>query len=184
MPNWCENHISFSGKPDEIQKFLEVIKDETSDCGYSLFEKLYPTPEELLDTVASIGSKEEMSDQQKNNVEKYGHADWYDWRISNWGTKWTESELRLEQELYTSRQGISTIAFGFETAWGPAIELFDKVTKDYPNILICLYYEEPGMGFCGTNVWANGSSMQSQESELISSHFDEDYLYSEAFGTK
>jgi hypothetical protein len=33
------------------------------------------------------------------------------------------------------------------------------------------------MGFCGTNVWANGECVESTESELVSRYFDESYLY-------
>lgn len=156
-----------------MDKLIEVISLDGGE--YSLLEKLYPTPEEL-----NIGNVSMTPDEQQiRNKEKYGYASWYDWRISKWGTKWPESELRIGQEYTINSDGTATIAFNFDTAWGPPIEAFNKISKDYPNLLFCLYYEEPGMCFCGNNIWAKGNCVQAEQAELISRFFDEDYLYQE-----
>lgn len=172
MPNWCENNLSIYGKKEDMDKFMEVIT--LPDGQYELLEKLYPTPEEL-----NIGHVSMTPDEQQlANEKKYGYKSWYDWRIDKWGTKWTESDLNLGQD-YTIRGDNSEIAFNFETAWAAPIEAFDKISKDYPNLLFCLYYQEPGMGFCGRNVWLNGEAIEVTHGELISSYFDEEYLYEE-----
>lgn len=171
MPNWCENNLSIYGKIEDMDKFINVIS--IGGGGYELLEKLYPTPEEL-----DIGDVPFVpDDRQIANEKKYGYKSWYDWRIDNWGTKWPESDLSIGQEYSVSNNGRGVIAFNFETAWAPPIEAFNKIAKDYPNLLFCLYYEEPGMGFCGTNIWANGECVESSESELINRFFDEEYLY-------
>ena len=69
------------------------------------------------------------------------------------------------------------IAFNFETAWAPPVEAFNEITKRYPNILFCLYYEEPGMGFCGRNVWGSGEQQEEMQTDLVSKWFEEDWLY-------
>ena len=56
---------------------------------------------------------------------------------------------RIESDkLANNYDFISLITY----AWGPPIEAFDKISQDFPKILFCLYYEEPGMGFCGRKV--------------------------------
>lgn len=178
MPNWCSNHLSIYGKKEEIDKFISVIK--VAEDEYQLLEKLYPTPEELL-----MGDDSENWDEKKlANKEKFGYQSWYDWRIDKWGTKWTESDLNIGQELTNYDSGNSVIAFNFESAWSPPVEAFDKISKDYPNLLFCLYYEECGMCFCGRNVWANGESIESSQAELIQDFFDEEYLYEEYITNK
>lgn len=189
MPNWCENHLVIAGKEEELDKLIEKLKQVPSHIpeneinmneGYCIFENLYPTPTDLLIGDAPMRHNE----TQKSNVEKHGHPDWYSWRIDHWGTKWTETGLSIAQEKHVSkRTGIASIGFNFDTAWGPALGLFQKAAEDYPNIMFCLYYQEPGMGFCGRNVWINGEEVESQESELVSDYFDEEYLY-DIYGKK
>jgi len=171
--------LSITGKEEEVKRIFEIIEQPVDNGGeYNIIANLYPCPEELLGTTATR-DESNWTEQQKANKEKYGYTDWYQWRIDKWGTKWPDSDTRSESDpvIATSSDGVSTIAFGFETPWGPPIEAFHKISSDYPNLLFCLYYEEPGMGFCGKNIWANGEEVESESSELISSYFDEDYLY-------
>jgi len=183
MPNWCENHLVIAGKEKDLDILISKIKEVPSHLsekeyksvdGYCLFENFYPTPADLLIGNAPMNP----TDEQKANLEKYGYADWYSWRIDNWGTKWQESNLFVAQEKHVSeRGGIASIGFNFDTAWGPALDLFNKASGDYPNLIFCLYYEEPGMGFCGRNIWANGQEVERTEGDIISNYFDEEYLY-------
>lgn len=173
MPNWCENNLSIHGWKEDMEKLMEVIT--IGEDEYSLLEKLYPTPEEL-----NIGNVSMNPDEQQNaNFEKFGYKSWYDWRIDKWGCKWPESDLEIGQEYTINSDGTATIAFNFNSAWSPPIEAFNKISKDYPNILFCLYYEEPGMGFCGSNIWSKGECQQQYEAELVSRYFDESYLFEE-----
>lgn len=170
MPNWCENFLSITGNPEEMDKFHEIIK--TGDGEYELLERLYPTPEDL-----KIGNVSTVPDEkQLNNLEKYGYKSWYDWRIDKWGCKWPESSLHVSQE-YGSIGDLNQIAFRFETPWGPPNQAFDKISSDWENLLFCLYYEEGGIGFCGKRVWGNGEIMEEYDGELIQNYFDEFYLY-------
>ena len=173
MPNWCSNNLSVHGKIEDMKKFMEVIT--IGEDEYSLLSKLYPTPEEL-----NIGDVSfTVDEQQQANLEKYGYKSWYDWRIEKWGCKWPESDLYVGQEYTENKDGTATIAFNFESPWSPPLEAFDKISLDYPNLLFCIYYEEPGMAFCGNCVWAQGERKEQSQSELISSYFDEDYLFDE-----
>lgn len=174
MPNWCENHLSIYGHKDDMQNLLDVIK--VGEDNYILLDSLYPTPDDLLIGDAPFGKD---SPEQISNKEKYGYADWYDWRIAHWGCKWSESSLSIGQEYTIGSDDKAFIAFNFETPWGPPVEAFDKISADWPNLLFCLYFEEPGMEFCGRRVWANGEVKEIQDAELISRFFDEQYLFDE-----
>lgn len=171
MPNWCENNLSIYGNKNDMQKFLNAIR--TEEDNYSILENLYPTPEEL-----NIGDVSFNTDEQQiKNQEKYGYKSWYDWRIDKWGCKWPESSLSVGQEYTENSDDTAIIAFNFETPWSPPIEAFNTISANWPSLLFCLYYEEPGMGFCGNNVWIKGELQESQESQLVSRFFDEEYLY-------
>lgn len=170
MPNWCSNSLSITGKDEDMKEILDLITVEDS---FQILNKLYPTPEEL-----EIGNVPMVpNEQMEKNKEKYGYNSWYDWRIDKWGCKWPESYLHLSQSYTVNSKNIGTIAFEFETPWGPPTNAFDYIAEKYPKILFCLYYEEPGMGFCGKSIWADGEQQESYGSELIRNEFDEDYYY-------
>ena len=171
MPNWCSNNLSIYGKIEDMKKLMEVIT--IGEDEYSLLEKLYPTPDEL-----NIGDVSfSVDEQQQANFEKFGYKSWYDWRIAKWGCKWPESDLHVGQDYTENKDGTAVIAFNFESPWCSPLEAFDKISMDYPSLLFCIYYEEPGMGFCGSAVWGDGERQQNSQAELIDRYFDEEYLF-------
>ena len=172
MPNWCQNNLSIYGKQEEMKKIMEIITIREDE--YSLLDTLYPTPEELNIGDVSIQT---VSEQQTANFEKFGYKSWYEWRIDKWGTKWPETDISVGQEYTENQDGTSVIAFNFDTAWGPPIDAFNKISKDYPDVLFCLYFEETGMGFCGSRVWAKGEIELEEDSQIITTYFEEDYLF-------
>lgn len=185
MPNWCENQLSIYGPKEEVTSLFEKIKKPVVDHEnqeFNILENLYPTPSQLLVGNAATLEKD-WSEQQKINNQELGYSDWYGWRNENWGTKWGDCETHLAQTLTASPNNFATVAFSFDTAWAPPIEAFHKIASDYPKILFCLYYQEPGMGFCGKNVWANGECQEQESADLITDYFDEEYLY-ETYNTQ
>jgi hypothetical protein len=146
MPNWCANEL-------EITAPNEVIK-EVAATGLSL-QKIFPCPEELLNTTAPA----EFNDKDKydSNIKKYGHPDWYTWQVANWGTKW-DITLNSDLEPEENEDGTSTIRAGFDSAWGPPVEAFQKLYEKYKakNIYIRLEYFEPGCAFLGVAKTVDG----------------------------
>ena len=150
MPNWCNNQVEISGPKkviDQIQKIVDEnhIKDDNDpnipeDQG--LLDWMVPMPKELRQTTAD-GS------ERKDLLEKYGHSDWYGWANDNWGTKWDIHEF-----YGFTRKNESTIEFGFDTAWAPALTAFETwLAKNDDCSVKCTYYE-PGCDFAG--IWDNG----------------------------
>jgi hypothetical protein len=150
MPNWCSNNLRITSKdPAKIQKLVDAW-----DSGHFM-QTLYPCPQELIDTTAGSYSddekQKELEAKEKANIEKYGYANWYDWCVANWGTKW-DIDTSAGESYVTG----DTFYANFPTAWSPPIEFFihldgrnrdvEDQNDDYD---IECDYEEEGMQFYG-----------------------------------
>lgn len=83
--------------------------------------------------------------------------DWYEWNISNWGTKWDfgkdEYEDPVEVKQVTMKSGtFYEVGVGPNTAWSPPIDFYNHLV-DLGYDVHASYFE-PGMGFCG--IYHNG----------------------------
>jgi hypothetical protein len=154
MPNWCENKLDVSGNKIDIQKFKEstLVKAEKGDEIHFTMNLLYPTPPELLEQTAPNTWRGEETDTEgklefEKKIEelkqKYGHTDWYDWRVDKWGTKWDVASTYIlddEDEF---------LSIEYNTAWSPNMEWVRCVAKQFPELTFTLWFEEPGNSFCG-----------------------------------
>ena len=75
-------------------------------------------------------------------------ADWYDWNVVHWGTKWDIGNEKCGQPV---RDG-NRIMVSFDSGWAPPLGLYEKLMEIGFNVHAS--YFEPGLGFCGT--WING----------------------------
>lgn len=146
MPNWCNNGLT-------LKHADPAIIDRAQHCKSLLMEFL-PTPQELRDTICGFFDDEDKNREQletrARNLEKYGAADWYDWNIQNWGTKWDFSFNHVE------RVDDNTLTASFNSAWSPPIEAYQKLEE--LGFEIDAKYYEPGMAFVGTYVTGEGES--------------------------
>ena len=145
MPNWCNNNIKITGPNKIIDKIEKIVKDESGKSG-QLLNHFHPMPEGLRNTTAD-GSKD------KAMIKKYGYSSWYDWAVDNWSTKWDVNEFHGVER---TELGIdeSEISFGFDSAWAPPINAYDKFIEDNSNVTIRATYFEGGCDFMG--IWDNG----------------------------
>lgn len=142
MPNWCNNNVEISGPKKVIDQIEKIVDEKKNKKGQGLFDWMLPMPKELRETQAD-------GTERKDLLKKYGHSDWYGWANDNWGTKWDCSEF-----YGFDRKDESTITFGFDTAWAPALTAFETWLSNNDDCsVICTYYE-PGCDFAG--VWDNG----------------------------
>ena len=115
-----------------------------------------------------IEAKSDESDFTLNNlvpIPKEAEEDWYNWRVENWGTKWDIGKVELDvNDGY--------INFNCETAWAPPNEALRKISEKYPTLSFEIFFEEPGMDFCGKCVFQEGETVE-----------DISATYSECFGT-
>jgi len=201
MPNWCMNTTNVYGLTDNVKAFEEAIKDR-GDGGF--IRHLYPIPEVLANTPATFVDLEnpvhpnwvnfvadgtwtqEEYDQRaaeaiasaqvyKDNIENYGYKDWYDWAISNWGTKWGDHEL-IVSEMYLNDEYTSTLGLEYETAWGPALDALNHISTMFPKLIFYTFYREEGMGFAGYYKVCNGEVMMDTSAEFIPNESDYDHI--------
>jgi len=137
MPNWCYNTLTLSGDADVISRIKDWYKQSDKE-EVGLFGIFYPLPSELRDTTAP------SREPNKTLIEKFGVSDWYGFALRNWGTKW---DVR---EIYTEAETENEIRLSFDTAWSPPIQFYEKLSEDYPELIISASYYEGGCDFCGT----------------------------------
>ena len=147
MPNWCSNHITVRGSNQkDIQRLADAF-DNGEFCG-----TVVPMPEELNITSGFLGDPVEqakLEEQTKANIEKYGYANWYDFNVANWGTKW---EIGGDGNTADREDDGLSFSAVFDSAWSPPIAICEALVEQ--GFEVTLYYYEPGMGFCGK--WEDG----------------------------
>lgn len=142
MPNWCNNNLVLEhDDPAMITRAKEAL-----DRGEFLNEFI-PVPQALKDTVSGFmgeDQREAHEAQQKANVEKYGYANWYDFCVGEWGTKWDvggdgQSDIHPDgKTLFTS----------FDSAWSPPVNAYEKL--EALGFTVNAQFYEGGMAFAGT----------------------------------
>lgn len=140
MPNWCSNHITVRGTDQAEIKRLANALAAGEFCG-----AVVPMPEELNITSGFLGdpvAQAELEAKSKANREKYGYANWYDFNVAEWGTKWDVS--CEEVEIDEDGLGFSGM---FESAWSPPMRVAEALVEQ--GFQVTLYYYEPGMAYCG-----------------------------------
>lgn len=160
MPNWCNNVVEIRGPRAQVKALVDHRLD---------FQKIYPYPKELDITAGREGADDSPEQMQlvaaeESNLQKYGYKNWYDWCVSEWGTKWNAGgEDNQDMQIdYDEDVGDTAIAlFQFDTAWGPPLGVMQKLFEDYAlglpddqRMSIECRYHEPGVGFFG--VWTDG----------------------------
>jgi hypothetical protein len=136
MPNWVENQLKISGEPEHLTALREFISGTNSD-GEPLmfdFEKVIPTPEELaLTNAPNTVNAQEM-------IDKYGHADWYEFRYKRWGTKWN---LHDNPEIIDTSDTVLKISF--DTAWWPPDGVIAELSVRFPQLRFELWSCDPAI---------------------------------------
>ena len=129
MPNWCSNSITISGSTDTIKQLWD---DAHVGEDFGLLNAMVPMPKELDGTTKGTNGDE---------------VNWYDWRVTNWGTKWDITDEGLE--YIDNGDGTSVIAGWFDSVWAPPIEAYNTFLDDMDGCYIEATYEEGGMDFAG-----------------------------------
>jgi len=141
MPNWCSNDIEITGPRDKIR----ALWDATQAEGSGLLNALVPMPDNIF-----LGN---LGEEERKMCEEQGIPNWYDWSVSNWGTKWDVDPEGLE---YSEDGDTATISGWMDTAWAPPVEAVQTYGEANPDVSITLNYNEGGMCFVGQYVIENG----------------------------
>lgn len=80
-----------------------------------------------------------------DNLNRYGHTDWYSWSCVKWGTKWNAYECVIDDSTDET-----VLSGSFETAWSPPEGVFRAIAEQFPTVEITARYLELGVFFAGS----------------------------------
>lgn len=158
MPNWASNRVQLRGS-HAVLTLLKAAAERSEFC-----QAVKPIPLALKVTMSgSVGDpvkQAQLDEQSEYNRITYGYANWYDFAVSEWGTKW---DIGNEQVQWTTaakndydESAEAELTFGFDSAWSPPIEIYEELTR--LGVQVVATYWEPGMDFAG--VYDNGDDRQ------------------------
>ena len=85
------------------------------------------------------------------NIQKYGAPTWYEWSITNWGTKWN---------AYGYQEGTDYSAcdeLTFQTAWSAPHPILRKLSEMFPEIVFKHRWADEDIGMnCGERCYLGG----------------------------
>ena len=122
-------------KMDEFRKVVEKSMEEDSEEEISIFSHFHPEPNY---------EEEEVEDVFPRPDKKSVMPAWWNWRVANWGTKWTESYLEVMED-----KG-NTMHLSFQTAWSPPRGVIEKMVEQ--GFSTEFWYMEQGNDFWGYEV--------------------------------
>ena len=145
MPNWCSNEVEIYGEKEDIAKFVEECFTDFKGTPVLDFAKVMPEPD--YDQPQKDGT-------HNNGVQKELHdvmPDWWNWRNTNWGTKWNlvpDPEGNLTgYEVVGQDDGF--IQLEFETAWSTPAGIYDTIFVKYTDLTVNWFYREDGCQLAG-----------------------------------
>jgi hypothetical protein len=133
MPNWCLNELTIEGSPKELSKLMKQVEitdsEQTSEHYPQVISchKVIPRP------------------AIKDN-------DWYDWNISNWGSKWDLSDPVRDDSQWENGK----LIYCFSTAWSPVIEVISALAKEHKKLSFTYTYWEGGSDYWGEHEYKKG----------------------------
>ncbi len=192
MPNWCVNQVDISGDEVEVAKLVEFVK---SDENSFTFENIVPPPATPMYSSDCTHNKyvcgcESVAQPDPENegkfmwvidgkkVEYHGkcpthnehsfsnHPDnWYNWNITNWGTKWSAAEV-WNDRIDDDGKVDGHTSYNFDTAWSPAEPVVAALAEKFPTLRIAHRYCEAGMGYAGEVLYADGVEIRREEYDM------------------
>ena len=115
MPNWCHTTLNVEGSKEQIKEFSSLVS-RAIENNNSLCNAIIPRPAAEEDN-------------------------WYNWNITNWGSKWDVTDMFVEYEDDIN------LNLTFATAWSPITPIFDELVKR--GFKVKAEYQDEGYMFAG-----------------------------------
>jgi hypothetical protein len=162
MPNHCETDLFVHGNKKLV---AEVIAKHFLPTGELNCDSVISYPLQFRELDAAAANWEVVNkdnpDKDWNTRPKDGfNSGGYEWRVSNWGTKWGTYDGR---KFRLTTRGFST---RFDSAWSPPTPVVQKLAEMYPGLMIKMRSYEQGCAFQCQYVWKQG---------CLISHYEIDY---------
>lgn len=149
MPNHVTNIIKLNGDRKQISELLEQIQNDEHGLGTIDFEKIIPMPENIYR--GNLGREE---------TNLYGKNNWYDWCISNWGTKWSAYGYEKDCDYSNAEE------LRFLTAWAAPHPVIQRLSEMFPEIKIIHEWADEDIGMnCGRYEYYDGERYEEYYAE-------------------
>ena len=142
MPNWCNNNLTLTHEdPKMIQRAYDALERG------EFLQEFIPVPEALKIVAGCVGDPVEQAKLEadtKRNREELGYDNWYDYCVSEWGTKWDVGESGAS-DIHPDGKMLHTY---FDSAWSPPVYAYEKLVE--LGFGVDAMYYEGGMGYAGS----------------------------------
>ena len=135
MPNHVQNKVTFTGKVIDLMKV----------------KKKLGMPHYMLDEVSPFNFFNLIAPTDEQTYKQGSH--WYDWNVSNWGTKWNAYGLECNFVALDNDDDnkLDEITYEFNTAWSPPGNVIRATAQwlEDTNLDVDMYWwyeEEQGWG--------------------------------------
>jgi hypothetical protein len=91
-----------------------------------------------------IPCENNTTEKCKYLIKEYGADNWYDWNVSNYGTKWDVESLAHDIDMSDDE-----FITSFDTAWSPPSTFLGKLQDKFPELDIRCSYTLEGSDDCG-----------------------------------
>lgn len=191
MPNHTANNFTVTGPKADVLRFVAQIKGTDSEIDFNKVLPIpdelrgtsspsrIMTQEEIDQIWAEWNKRKDEGKLSSFEMErpmglgitqakydefilKYGYADWYDWSIFNWGTKWNAYDV-TEWSINECSEYTASATIYYETAWSPATALWLNVSKNYPTLEFYHEFADEGGSFLGSETIVDGRFISEEE---------------------
>jgi len=148
MPNWCANSLKLiATTPESESKLSEIVRElaraTAANESAAIFNLIKPVPQALQIVAGWSGDAAEQAAREaveRNNLDTLGYANWYDYCIGEWGTKWDASDATYDLDD-------NQVTIFFDTAWSPPMGIYHALEN--MGFRVEATYVEQGMGYIG-----------------------------------
>jgi len=165
MPNWVYNGLTIEGNPHSVKSLIKQmnkpfdqkhdnwnvvtqemeIKVTTYSNPIFSFNNIYNYKEAGITDEVYLGQP--PRDITFEEQMQFKTNDWYSFNVREWGTKWDVAVSDDNKYPTTNMEEAANgenyvVHYNFETAWSRPMEALIKLSKEYPELLFTLSYEE------------------------------------------
>ena len=163
MPNWVYNGLTIEGNPEQVKALITQMNKPfiysitpVGDLSYDVKQTKYVNPIFAFHNIYNYrdhGVTDEQYHSQPPRATDFSEAmkfetnDWYNFNVREWGTKWdvavSEDDKHPDTYMEEAENGENYVVYyNFNTAWSRPLPALQKLSAQYPNLLMTLSYEE------------------------------------------
>ena len=163
MPNWVFNGLTIEGNPEQVKALMTQMNKPfiysitpVGDLSYDVKQTKYVNPIFAFHNIYNYkdhGVTDEQYHSQPPRATDFSEAmkfetnDWYNFNVREWGTKWdvavSEDDKHPDTYMEEAQNGENYVVYyNFNTAWSRPLPALQKLSAQYPNLLMTLSYEE------------------------------------------